>query len=95
MIVKANVFPKLQIVQDLVKPLSRKHCFGTSFDSQHVKESQTLVNSAWKLFYHIFSSIWWELIWKISLLLEFDILGIIVNILTADDKYPVRDCENL
>ena len=95
MIVKANVFPKLQIVQDLVKSLSRKHRFGTSFDSQYAKESQTLVNSAWKLFYHIFSSVWQELIWKTSFLLEFEILGVFVNILTADDKYPVRDCENL
>ena len=29
----ANVFPKLQTVKDLVKPLSRKRRFRTSFDS--------------------------------------------------------------
>ena len=35
-IVIANVFPKLQNVKDLVKPLSRKHRFRTSFDTRHV-----------------------------------------------------------
>ena len=32
---------------------------------------------------------------KISPLLKFEILGLFVNTLTVDDKYPVRDCENL
>ena len=44
MIVVANVFPKLQTVKDLVKRLSRKHHFRTSFDSQRVNGCQTLVN---------------------------------------------------
>ena len=35
-IVIANVFSKLQNVKDLVKPLSRKHRFRTSFDTRHV-----------------------------------------------------------
>ena len=30
-----------------------------------------------------------------SLLVIFEISGVFVNALTADDKYPVRDCENL
>ena len=42
----ANVFPKLPTVKDLVRPPSKKHCFRTPFDSQHVKGSQTLVKSA-------------------------------------------------
>ena len=33
--------------------------------------------------------------WKISPLLKFEILGVFVKTLTADDKYPNRDCENL
>ena len=33
--------------------------------------------------------------WKISPLLKFQILGVFVNTMTADDKYPIRDCENL
>ena len=32
---------------------------------------------------------------KISPLLNFQVLGVFANSLTADDKYPFRDCENL
>ena len=32
---------------------------------------------------------------KTSSLFEYEILGVFVNTLTADDKYPVRDWENL
>ena len=32
--------------------------------------------------------------WEISPLLKFEILGVFVSTLTADDKYPVLDCEN-
>ena len=46
MIVIANVFPKLQTVKDLARPLTKKRCFSTFFDSQHVKGSQTLVKSS-------------------------------------------------
>ena len=35
------------------------------------------------------------MIWKISPLFKFEILGVFVNTYTADDKYPVGDCENL
>ena len=45
MTVQANVFPKLQLVKDLVRPLSKKRRFTISFESQHVKASQTLVKS--------------------------------------------------
>ena len=45
MIVIPTFFQKLQTVKDLVKPLSKKHRFRTTFDSQHVKRSQTLVKS--------------------------------------------------
>ena len=35
------------------------------------------------------------MICKGSPLFNFEILGVFVNTVTADDKYPVRDCENL
>ena len=35
------------------------------------------------------------MICKISPLLKFEIWGVFVNTFTADDKYPVRDSENL
>ena len=36
----------LQAVKSLVRFITKKHCFGTPFDSQHVKGSKTLVKSA-------------------------------------------------
>ena len=45
MIVIANVFPKLQTVKILVRPLSKKRRFRTRFDSQHAKASQILAKS--------------------------------------------------
>ena len=94
MILIPNVFLKLQIVNELVKPLSWKGCFRTSLDSQRVNWCQTLLKYSWNYFYHIFWSLWGEMTWKISPLLKLEILGEFVNTLTADDKYPVRDCEN-
>ena len=46
MILIPTLFRKLQTVQDLVRPLSKKQRFGTPFDSQHIKGFQTLVESS-------------------------------------------------
>ena len=46
-IVIANIFPQLKTVKNLIRALSNKRCFRTSFDCQHVKGSQTLVKSRW------------------------------------------------
>ena len=91
----ANVFPKLPNVQGLFTPLTIQRRLKTFFDSQHVKRFQTLVKSSWDPFYHTFSSLWGEMIWKISPWLKFKIIGWFVNTWTADYKYPVPDCENL
>ena len=94
-IVIAHVFSKLVTVQGLVTPLSIQRCLKTSLESQHVQRFQTLVKSSWENFYHIFSSLWVDMIWKISLWLKFEIIGLFFNTWTADYKYPVPDCENL
>ena len=94
-IVIAHVFPKLATVQVLVTPLTVQRRLKTSFDSQHVKRFQTLVKSSWEYFYHIFSSLWGEIVWKTSPWLKFGIIGFFLNTWTADHKYPVLDCENL
>ena len=94
-IVIANVFPKLTTVQGLVTPLTIQRRLKTSFDSQHVKHFQTLVKSCLEHFYHIFSSPWGEMNWKISPWLKFEIIGFFFNTWTANYKYPVPDCENL
>ena len=95
MIVIANVFPTFQTVKILLRPLSKKHCFKTRFDNTPVKLSQIPVKYLWKCFYHIFSSFSGRLIRKTSSLVLGEVLGVFVNILTADDKYPLQDCENL
>ena len=43
-----NVFPKLQSVKDLLRPLSKRGRFRTSFDRQHIKGSQRLPKIAWE-----------------------------------------------
>ena len=91
----ANVFPKLATVQGLVTPLTIQRRLKTSFESQHVKRFQTLVKSSWEHFYHIFWSLWGEIIWKISTWLKFHIIGLFANTWTAVYKYPVPDCEYL
>ena len=95
MISRATLFRKLQTVKDLVRPISKKHRLRTPFDSQHVEGSQTLVKSVWEHFHQIFSSLWEKLIWKISPLVIREILVAFSKALTANDKYPVRDFENL
>ena len=75
MIVRANVFPRLQTVKDLVRLLSKKRRFWTFFGSQHFKGSQTLVKSAWEICYHILRSLWGKMTRKISPLLNFEVLG--------------------
>ena len=79
----------------MVTPVTIQRRLKTSFDSQHVKRIETLVKSSWERFYHIFSSLWGEIIWKTSPWLKFGIIGLFVNTWTADYKYPVKDCENL
>ena len=86
-IVIANVFPKLATVQSLVTPLTIQHRLKTSFDSQHVKQFQTLVESSWKYFDHIFSSLLREMVWKISPWLKFEIIVFFGYTWTPDYKY--------
>ena len=95
MIIRANVFPKLQTVKILTTPLCKKRRFKKRFDTQHVKASQILAKSLWERFSHAFSSFWWKLILKMCPLVLREILGVFVNTLTADGKYPVQDCEKL
>ena len=94
-IVVANAFPKLATVQGLVRPLTIQSRLKISFDSEQVKPFQTLIKYSWENFYHIFSSLWGQMIWEISPWLKFEIIGLFANTWTADYKYPVMDCENL
>ena len=90
-----NAFPKLKTVKNFVRPLCKNRRFAPRFDNEHVKVSQILTKSPWKPFSHVFSAFWEKLIWKISPLLLGEMLEMFLNILTAEDKYPIKDWENL
>ena len=94
-IVRASVLPKLATVQGLVTPLTIQRPLKTSFNSQQVKRVQTLVKSSWEHYYHIFSSLWWEMIWKRPPWLKFEIEALFAKTWTNDYKYAVTGCENL
>ena len=76
----AHGFPKLRIAKDVVRWISKKPSFRTTFDSQHAKGDQ-------KGFYQISSSVWGKLRCKRSLLAMFQVVGLFVNTLTANGKY--------
>ena len=46
-----HLFPKLWTAKDLVRKISKKPCFGTSFERQYAKRSQKLLKSARQYFY--------------------------------------------
>ena len=91
----ANVFPKLQTVNIFVTPLSKNRPFRTRFDIEHMKALQMHPKFPWEHFYDVFLSFSVKLIWKISPLVLGEILGVFINTLTADGKYPVQVCGNL
>ena len=95
MIVIANLFLKLQVVKNFVRPLYKKGRFRTRLDTQHVNASQVLANSPWGHIYHVLPSISENLISKMSPLVLAEILLVFVNTLTADDKYRNQHCKNL
>ena len=95
MIVIDNVFPKLQTVKIFVRKLPEEHCFRKGFGSQHVKASQMLAKFPWEPLYHVFLSFSVKLITKMSPPVSGEILGLSVNTLTYDSKYPAEGCENL
>ena len=94
-LVIANVFPKLHTMKRLVRTVFKQQRFKTGSGSQCVKVSQTLPKSPWEPFYYVFSSWSEKLIWKLSPLVVGEILRVFVNRLTAIDKNPANDCQNL
>ena len=63
----------------MLTPLTIQRRLKTSFDIQHVKRFQTLVKSSWKHFFHIFSTLWGEIIWNLSPWLKFEIIGFLLT----------------
>ena len=75
--------------------MSKKSCSRGQFDRQHGKSAQALLKSASQHHYHIHRSLLNKLSLKKSLLLTCKILGLLVNTLAADEKYPVLNRDNL
>ena len=75
--------------------MSKKSRFRGSFNKQHGKGAQALFKSGWHHLYDIHSSLASHLSRKKSLLLTCKILGLLVNTLAADEKYPVLNREDL
>ena len=67
--------------------MRKKPCVKTLMDSQHFKESETLLKSARMYFCDIFLSFWKKLSSKNSFLEVSEVLRLFVNILPTDEKY--------
>ena len=75
--------------------MSKKPRFREPFDKLHFKGAQAVLKSSSQHLYAIDSSLPSQYTWKKSLLLTCQILGLLVNTLTADEKYPVLNRDNL
>ena len=75
--------------------MSKKPRLGGLFGKQHDKHAEPLLKSAWHYLYHTHWSLPNQLSWKKYLFLTCQILGLLVNILAADGKYPLVKRDNL
>ena len=75
--------------------MSKKSRLRENFQKQHGKRAQALLKPDPHQLYHIHWSLLSQLSWKESLLLTCQILGLFVNTLAADEKYPVLNRDNL
>ena len=93
MIVIATFFRNLQTVKVFAGPLSKKHRFRATLDSQMLKGPKLFLNLHENTD-NIFSSLRENLIWEILPLVISLILAVFRNTLSANDKHPAQDCEN-
>ena len=75
--------------------MSNKPRFGGPLNKQHGKRAQALLKSASQHLDKFDWSLPSQLSWKKSLLLTCQILGLLVNTLVVDEKYPVLNREGL
>ena len=79
----------------MLRWMSKKSRFWGPFYKQHGKPAQALSKSASQHLYHIHSSLSSQLSLKTSLLLTCQIFRLLVTTLTANEKYPVLNRDNL
>ena len=75
--------------------MSKNSRFRKPFEKQHGKRAQALPKSASQHLYQIHWSLAGKLCWKKSVLLTYEILGLLVNTLATDEKYPVFNRDKL
>ena len=95
MLLIADVFPKLQTLENVVKEMSKKCRITGLLKSNMVRGTKHCWNLNHTPFYHIYCSLWRQLSWRKSLLVICKFLSMFVNILTADDKYYLLNRNNL
>ena len=83
------------MLKHLATSTSKRSCFRTPFANERVNGFQTLLKSARRSYYPLFSSIGGKLSWKKSPSISYEILRLFVNALTADDKYSGTNMQNL
>ena len=86
---------KITDSENVVRKMSKKPRFREPFDKKHFKGAQAVLKSSSQHLYAIDSSLPSQYTWKKSLLLTCQILGLLVNTLTADEKYLVLHIDNL
>ena len=75
--------------------MSKKSHFRGHIENQHGKRARALFKPASLHLYHIYRSLSRQLSWKKSLLLTCQILGLLVNTLDSDFRYPILNRETL
>ena len=75
--------------------MSKTALFRGPFDKQHGKRAQALLKSTLQHLDDIHLSLPRKLSWKKSLLLTGHILGLLVNTLASNEKYPGLNRDNL
>ena len=75
--------------------MSKKSHVRRCFNKQYGKRAQTLLKPTSHHLYHIDWSLPSKMSWKKSLLLRWKTLGLLVNPLAVDEKYPVVNRDNL
>ena len=75
--------------------MSKRLSFRTGFGKQRVSEFETLSKSARHHVYRMSPWIRDKLSWKKSVLVGYQIVGLFVNILTAEYKYSRRNPQNI
>ena len=83
------------MLKDVATETTKRSCFRTPFANERVNGFQTLLKSARNHYYSLFSSIRGKLSWQKSPSVEYEILRLFVNALTADDKFSGSNMQNL